>query len=276
LKMPRSDRQIVSVPFRVSSGQSFSATVNTTVATTLALAPVNLGNRASTVGNAWEWFRLKAVVVESGTDYGNTFSATDGFCGQHCVSYDSDYESTAPAVISEASQALKFAMGGPRERIRFRMSKRDMDGGVPGGWRHTTSTGSPADDTRFAGVVTFLARTGAVNFAGGGPQQWWIVSGTIEFKNPVATSLSFRRILSGADDAKSVKSIASDAPVFVDETPEVFSQRRMDSGVDASRRARATTGTIVSESSVDSSVSAGGGRPAKPRAELQRVGHPSH
>jgi len=193
------------VPFRAHSTQNFSTTVNTTVATTISLAPANLGARAASMCIAYEWWRIKSLVVESFTNFGVPF-ATDGFCGLHMATYDSDYFSTAPSTVTGAVQSQKLAFGGPRERVKFRLSAKEMSGAIPGGWRHTTATGSPNSDLLYAGIVTFLAQTGAVNFAGGGPLQVVLLTGVLEFKDPAAPTLSLiREPLSERKDQTSTK-----------------------------------------------------------------------
>lgn len=229
--MPRrsSKQATVSIPFRFYDSQAFSATASTTVAKTVVLNPANLGNRVSTIAGAWEWWRLSWIMVESLTDFGVPFSATDGFCGVHSVSYDSDYESTTPSSLTLASQALKFDLGGPYDRIRIRAKSSDMAGAIPGGWRHTSTTGSPTDDLTYSGVVTALAATGSVNFAAGGPIQRILITGVIEFKNPVATSLTLRLAAARAD-ASEILSLASEEASVFDEAISVLKKATQQKG----------------------------------------------
>jgi len=171
----------------------------------------NLGDRALTVGEAYEFFRLESLhaysvvdtVVPAGT------GITSGGSIFHALAFVNSPAGsmTTPTTIALLSQADKFAAAGPCGEPHIRVSRSDLLG-EPLVWYNTYNTGSiPANQLSAGTILNQLAvqTLGTVV----GVNQTIFIEGIIAFHSPIDTadSLLVRVPRNKLDDAGVSKAV---------------------------------------------------------------------
>ena len=207
--------RIVRVPFRVVATSVFSKTAATILVTELELKPANMGSRVVALAPCFEYFRIVRLDVDQFTDYGGVthydsdiLNVTLGHLeGSHAVSFEpSDASRTGvPTGLNEMAQSAQFLAGGIRDRIGFRVRKKDLLG-TPLKWWNTASTGA-STDALVQGIVWTYTKNNNTNDSTNPASANCIVSGIVEFKGMIAPTLA-----SHMSDEKSVAKPVLEAP----------------------------------------------------------------
>jgi len=141
------------VPFRTVSVDN-DIVNNTTTVFTVGCYPNNMSGNLPNVTVLYEFYRFLELRVKV-TMYENGLSGTATYDTIIAISYDRDYNSTAPSSLNGAAQANKFVMFNRYWPLALRIGRGDLTkADYP--WMHTTATGSPP--TEIQGNIYVTAR----------------------------------------------------------------------------------------------------------------------
>jgi len=186
--------QVTRMPFRSVFTQSRTTTGESFQRTELSLA--NLGDRASLIGEGFEFFRVtrlhayafvdSPVMATGGVSTGGPVRQSLAFINSPASS------ATAPTTQAQLSQYEHYVSGGGHEKLHLRAGKKDLLA-EPMKWYNTFTTGTvPASTLSIGHLIQSLALVAAGTVVQ--VLQTVVLEGSIEFHSPIATADSLVRI----------------------------------------------------------------------------------
>jgi len=167
---------------RTTSGETYGET---------ELKLSNLGDRAATIGEGFEFFRLKTLHAYSfvDTQVPGTSVAVAGAVNHQLAFINSPTGSTAaPTTPQIMAQWEHYVTSGAMERIKLRVGPRDLLS-EPLKWYNTFNTGSIPANQLSAGQIVYALRI-LVGTTVTSVAQFVVIEGIVEFHTPIDTGSS--------------------------------------------------------------------------------------
>lgn len=198
---------------------TYSMTASTSRTQDMAIPGSAMGTRVSTIGDNYLHWRLRRLRVESVLSCVGTLTTTaasGAFWGNgivHAIAFamvDSSKLASTPT-LTQASQLPCFSLGGGTHKLRFSVPQNVLmrDGGVP--WFETQATGSESAAFQIPAFV-WSNTTFSNTITTAGISQYVVVTGEIEFRDPVDATVSLTRALPPPSD----RSVCDDDDDFKD------------------------------------------------------------